>query len=225
MKPYSYARHDVTIDDPWHWLKDPNYPQVADPEILACLTAENDYFQAAMQPRAALVETLFEEMKGRIKEDDAGVPQRDGDWLYWWAFRTGGQYRIWYRKPVGGGAEAVILDEPAQAEGKEYFRLGALSVSPDGRLLAYSIDDNGSERFTLRIRDLGSANGTFVRSFELILMSSGARLIAHFARPTPWIARPSDTAKPRRWFFRTSRSTSGSMMNLSCSSCWTRSTS
>jgi oligopeptidase B len=156
QKPYSYTRHGFTINDPWHWLKDPNYPQVADPEILAYLTAENDYFQAAMQPRAALVETLFQEMKGRIKEDDAGVPQRDGDWIYWWAFRTGGQYRIWYRKSVGGGADAVILDEPAEAEGKDYFRLGALSVSPDGRLLAYSIDDNGSERFTLRIRDLAT---------------------------------------------------------------------
>ncbi|ARS27140.1 peptidase S9 [Sphingomonas sp. KC8] len=156
QKPHSYTRHGHVIDDPWAWLKDAGYPKVEDPEILAYLEAENAWFEAAMAPHADLVETLFGEMKGRLKEDDAGVPQKDGDWLYWWAFRPGGQYRVWHRKPVGGGADQIILDEPAEAEGKEYFRLGALEISPDGRLAAWSADDNGAERFTLRIRDLAT---------------------------------------------------------------------
>ena len=107
-----------------------------------------------MKPLAPLVETIFQEMKGRIKEDDASVPAKDGDWLYWRAYEVGGQYRKWWRRPVGGGADQLILDEPALAAGKDYFRLGALSVSEDGRLLAYATDDDGSERFTARIRDL-----------------------------------------------------------------------
>jgi oligopeptidase B len=156
-RPYRYERHGVAIDDPWHWLRDPDYPQVAKPEILAYLTAENDYFEAAMAPHKPLVETLFEEMKGRIKEDESSVPIRDGDWVYWWAFRPGAQYRTWYRKlATGAGDEQIVYDEPAEAEGKDYFRLGAIAISPDSRLAATLVDDNGSERFKLRIRDLAT---------------------------------------------------------------------
>ncbi|PTQ10988.1 S9 family peptidase [Sphingomonas oleivorans] len=153
-KPHSYTRHGITVEDPWFWLKDPGYPKVEDKEVLDYLNAENAYFEAAMKPREALVDTLFEELKGRLKQDDASVPQKDGAWVYWWAFKPGDQYRRWYRRPVTGGAEQIIIDEPTLAEGKEYFRLGTAEVSPDGRLLAYSTDDNGSERFTIHVRDL-----------------------------------------------------------------------
>ncbi len=154
QRPYSYERHGERIDDPWHWLRDPGYPKVEDPDVLAYLEAENEYFEAAMAPHRALVDSLFGEMKGRIKEDDRSVPVKDGGFLYWWAFETGAQYRQWYRRPAGGGDEALIFDEPAEAEGKDYFRLGALEVSPDGRFAATMVDDDGSERFKLRIRDL-----------------------------------------------------------------------
>jgi oligopeptidase B len=154
QRPHSFERHGIRIDDPYHWLKDQSYPKIDDEDVLAYLMAENAYFEAAMAPHQPLVEQLFQEMRGRIKEDDSSVPQRDGDWLYWWAFKPGAQYRTWYRQPVSGGAEQVILDEPGEAEGKEYFRLGAIETSPDGRYLATLIDDNGSERFKLRIRDL-----------------------------------------------------------------------
>ncbi len=153
-RPYSYSRHGYTIDDPYHWLKDEGYPKVDDKDVLAYLTAENDYFAQMMQPHQALVETLFQEMKGRLKEDDASVPQKDGDWLYWWDYRPGAQYKRWLRKPAVGGPDQVILNETSEAEGKEYFRLGMLEVSPDGRLLAYSTDDSGAERYTIRFRNL-----------------------------------------------------------------------
>lgn len=156
QRPHSYSRHGYTIEDPYFWLKDQGYPKVDDADVLAYLKAENAYFEAAMAPHEKLVTTLFEEMKGRVKEDESSVPARDGDYLYWWAFKPGAQYRTWYRKPVAGGAEQVILDEAAEAEGKEYYRLGALEVSPDGRLGATLVDDNGSERFQLRIRDLAT---------------------------------------------------------------------
>ncbi len=156
QRPHAYTRHGQTIEDPWFWLKDQKYPVIDDPDVLAYLREENAYFDAAMHPHEALVETLFAEMKARLKEDDASVPQKDGDWLYWWAFRPGGQYRVWYRKPVTGGEEQILLDEPAEAEGHEYLRLQVLSVSPDGRLAAWSADRSGAERFELRIRDLAT---------------------------------------------------------------------
>ncbi len=153
-RPHSFTAHGQTIDDPYAWLKDPGYPEVTDKDVLGYLEAENAYFEGVMAPLKPLTDRLYEEMKARIKEDDSSVPQKDGDWLYWTAFETGGQYRNWWRKPVAGGDDELILDEPALAEGKEYFRLGALAVSNDGRLLAYAIDDNGSERFTVRVKDL-----------------------------------------------------------------------
>ena len=155
-RPHQFTAHGVTIDDPWAWLKDPGYPEVTDPDVLAYLEAENAYFEAVMAPHRALVDRLYEEMKARIKEDESSVPQKDGDWLYWAAFETGGQYRKWWRKPVAGGPDELLLDEPALAGGKEYFRLGAFAVSNAGRYLAYAIDDSGAERFEIRVKDLSS---------------------------------------------------------------------
>lgn len=152
--PHNMVRHGVTMVDNYHWLKDQGYPKIDDQPVLDYLNAENAYFDAVMKPHAALTERLFQEMRGRIKEADASVPQKDGDYLYWVEYEEGAEYKKWYRKPVSGGDVQLILDEVALAEGKEYFRLGAFSVSPNGKLLAFSVDDNGSERFEVRFRDL-----------------------------------------------------------------------
>lgn len=154
QRPHRTEHHGIALDDPYHWLKDPGYPKVEDADVLAYLRAENAYFERWMGVRQKGVDALFAEMKARLKEDDASVPAKDGDWLYWWAFETGAQYRKWWRRRVEGGADELILDEPAFAAGREYFRLGAAAVSPDGRLIAYAVDDDGSERFKLRIRDI-----------------------------------------------------------------------
>jgi oligopeptidase B len=156
QRPYSFERHGVTIHDPYHWLRDSSYPTVDDADVLAYLRAENAYFEAAMAPHRALTDTLFAEMRGRVPEDDSSVPQRDGDWLYWWAFSPGAQYRTWYRRPAAGGAQQIVFDEPAAALGKQYFRLGAMQVSPDGLYAAILVDDDGSERFSLRIREIAT---------------------------------------------------------------------
>lgn len=154
QKPHSATFHGQSVEDPYAWLRDPGYPEVTDAEVLDYLKAENAYYDAVMAPAQPLVERLFKEMRARIKEDDATVPQKDGDWLYWTAFEEGGEYRRWWRRHVDGGEAQLILDEPALASGKAYFRLGALAVSPDGRLMAYAIDDSGAERFELRVQDL-----------------------------------------------------------------------
>ena len=103
QRPHSFERHGVTVQDPYHWLKDQSYPTVDDADVLSYLRAENAYFEAAMAPHRPLIETLFQEMRGRIPEDDSSVPVRDGQYLYWWAFQPGAQYRTWYRRPVAGG--------------------------------------------------------------------------------------------------------------------------
>jgi oligopeptidase B len=154
--PVTLERHGVRWVDPYAWLRDPGYPKVEDPAILACLEAENAYFEAVMAPHKALVDALHAELKGRIKDDDSSVPVPDGDWLYHWAFQPGAQYRTWYRAPRAGGEAVVILDEPALAEGQSYFNLGSLAVSPDAALLAYGTDNDGSERYVIRIRDLNT---------------------------------------------------------------------
>lgn len=155
-RPTSFERHGIRVEDDYAWLRDAGYPKVDDKEVLDYLKAENAYFEAWKKPHEGLVETLFQELKGRQKEDDRSVPVKDGNHLYWWAFQPGAQYRQWYRKPVAGGADQLIFDEVKEAEGKEYFRLSVLEVSPDGRHAAILADDDGSERFKLKIRDLAT---------------------------------------------------------------------
>lgn len=158
IRPQHRTVHGIALSDPYAWLKDPQYPKVGDPETLEYLNAENAYFEQAMAPHQALIDQIFQELKGRLKEDDESVPARDRGYEYWWKFEIGAQYRRWWRRPAEGGSAQLILDEPALAEraGGDYFRLGGLSVSPAGHLLAYSTDVNGSERFTLKVRALDS---------------------------------------------------------------------
>jgi oligopeptidase B len=153
-KPVTATRHGITITDDYAWLRDKGYPQVTDKAVLAHLKAENAWFEDQMKPHAALTETIFQEMKARLKEDESSVPQKDGNYHYWRKFEKGAQYKQWMRKPVGGGADEVLLDEAKLAEGKEYFRLGAITISDDDKILAWSTDADGSERYTVRFRNL-----------------------------------------------------------------------
>ena len=174
QRPHSSTHHGVAIEDPWHWLRDPNYPNVEDADVLAYLNAENEYFEASMAPHRGLVDEIFQEIKARQQPDLSSVPWRRGNWFYQWSFREGSQYRVWQRWPAVGSGGAmvdgveiragaretpgpdarIILDEPMLAEAVEYFRLGSLTVSNRGTLLAYSTDTDGSERFTMVIKDL-----------------------------------------------------------------------
>ena len=159
QRPHSYTRHGITVEDPWHWLKDQSYPVVDDPDVLAYLNAENAWFEAQMAPHQPLVETVFGEMRGRLKEDDATVPQRDGDWVYWSEYEPGSEYRKYYRRPAGsdgaGSGEAQLyLDANQLAEGHEYLSISDISVSRSGRYVAYGVDTSGDERYTVHIKDL-----------------------------------------------------------------------
>jgi oligopeptidase B len=161
--PHHYTRHGITVEDPYAWLKDPGYPNVTDQRVLEYLRAENAYFEACMNPHQALVNALYDELKSRQPQQDSSVPYRKDGYWYQWRFDHGAQYRTWLRArvadpssppPETDAAWRVILDEPALAEEHNYFVLGGLSVSPDGRYLAWNADTNGSERFLLHVKDL-----------------------------------------------------------------------
>src|SRR6187549_2018219 len=109
-KPSTVTHHGITVADDYAWLRDPGYPEVTDKAVLAHLEAENAWFEARMAAQKPLVETLFLEMRGRIKEADKSVPQKDGNWLYWIEFEEGAEYKKWWRRPVTGAANELILD-------------------------------------------------------------------------------------------------------------------
>jgi len=154
QRPYSYSRHGITIEDPYHWLKDESYPVIDDEDVLDYVKAENTWFEAQMEPHKPLVEELFKEMRARIKEDDSSVPQKDGDYLYWSEYEEGAEYRKYYRRPVSGGDAELYLDVNQLAEGHEYISLHDISVSKNGRYVAWSVDTEGSERFDVFVKDL-----------------------------------------------------------------------
>ena len=157
-RPTERTFHGEVLRDDYAWLKDANWqevlrnPSVLDPDIRAYLEAENRHTEAFLAPLEDLKKTLVAEMRGRIKEDDAGVPEPDGPFAYQWTFRPGGQHRLIGRQPRDGGDLHVLLDGDALARGTGYFQFGATRHSPDHRLEAWSADLRGSEYFTIRIR-------------------------------------------------------------------------
>ena len=161
-RPHSFTHHGITIEDPWNWLRDADYPTVDDADVLAYLVAENDYFEAKMSSHQELIDTIFEEIKARQQPDLSSVPWQSGDWYYQWSYQEGSQYRVWQRWPADDPNARVaptanaqrILDEPELAKDLEYFRLGSLSVSNDGSLVAYSTDTDGSERYRMVVKHL-----------------------------------------------------------------------
>jgi oligopeptidase B len=155
--------HGVTLHDDYGWLRAANWqdalrdPSVLPAPIKAHLIAENGYAEAVLAPVRPLIEAMVREMRGRIKEDDSGVPSPDGPFDYYDRYREGGQHPIVCRRPRGSEAgEQVMLDGDALAAGRAFFDLGGATHSPDHRLLAWSYDDKGSEFFTLKVRDLAT---------------------------------------------------------------------
>ncbi len=132
-------------------------PQTLPAEIRAYLEAENRYTEAVMTDTEELQEQLFQELKGRIKQDDTTAPAPDGPFAYYLGYLTGEQHPRYCRKNrLLTSPETVLLDGSKEAARSDYFRLGALSHSPDHTLVAWSSDQKGSEFFSIRIRDLST---------------------------------------------------------------------
>ncbi len=162
--PTTRTFHGDTVVDEYEWLRDKDSP-----DTIAYLEAENAHTEQATAHLAELRETLFEEIRSRTKETDLSVPSRIGSHWYYSRSLEGKQYGISCRCPVSSPddwtppvlevdtdvpGEEVLLDLNELAEGHDFFSLGASSISPDGNLLAFSVDTVGNERFLLQVKDL-----------------------------------------------------------------------
>jgi oligopeptidase B len=152
--PTTVARHTGAVVDDYAWLLDRD-----DPDTLAYLKDENAYADAWFEPLAPLREELFDEIKRRTQETDLSVPVPKGPWRYYARTVEWMSYPLHCRRPAGtDGEEEVLLDENAEAAEHEFFALGAFDVSPDHSLVAWSVDVDGGEEYTLRFRDLGTGH-------------------------------------------------------------------
>lgn len=166
QKPYTVTYHGRTRSDPYHWLRAENWqevfeaPEKLNPEIRTYLEAENAYFEKRFGgPTAELRETIFREIRGRIKEDDSGIPTPDGPFAYNSRMEEGKQYPVLVRTPRDGGPETLLLDCNAEA-GEDYFGFGGAEHDPSHRLFAWLADRQGSELYTVNIRDLATGKDT-----------------------------------------------------------------
>jgi oligopeptidase B len=140
--------------DPWYWLRD---DERKNPEMLAYLEAENEYMKAVMAPHRPLEQKLYDEIVGRIKQDDASVPQRRNGYWYYTRYETGKEYPIFARRKGNlEAAEEILVDGNQRAQGQEFYQLAAIEVSVDGRWAAIAEDTVGRRQYEVRIKDLES---------------------------------------------------------------------
>ncbi len=171
-KPYEIEQLGRRRQDEYHWMKDDNWqavlrdPALIRPDIKAALTEENAYSRELLAGTETLQQTLFDEMKGRIKEDDASVPAPDGAWEYYTRFNLTAQHPVVARRPRMGDAgiestmarEYVLLDEDARSKGHDFYETAGAEHSPDHSLFAWAEDTQGSEYYKIHVRDLDSGD-------------------------------------------------------------------
>jgi len=151
-RSHTITQHGETRVDDYFWLRNRE-----DPEVMKYLTAQMDYLDDVMGRTKPLHETLFSEMKNRIQETDLTVPEKRGGYWYYSRMEAGKQYPIFCRrKDSSDGPEEILLDQNELAEGKTFCSVSGFSVSPDGNKLAYAVDYDGDEVYTVYIKDLVS---------------------------------------------------------------------
>jgi oligopeptidase B len=157
-KPHVVESPNGSRDDPYYWLRDDTRKN---PEMLAYLNAENAWFSQYSAHYKGLQDKLFDEIKGRIKQDDATVPAKKGDWWYYTRFVEGKEYPVYARRQ--GGAtysestpEVVMLDVNAMAVGHDFFQIGGMDVTPSQKLLAYAEDTVGRRQYTIKFKNLAT---------------------------------------------------------------------
>jgi len=151
-KPHSVTLYGDTRVDEYFWLREKGRT-----EVTAYLEGENAYAEAQMAPIGELQKTLYDEIVGRIQETDQSAPYRKGNFEYYHRTEEGKQYRTYCRRQPGNrDSEQILVDMNALAEGRPFLGLGVYEVSPDGRYLAFSLDETGFRDYTLQIKDLRS---------------------------------------------------------------------
>jgi oligopeptidase B len=163
QKPHTTDIHGLQLQDDYFWMRLSDEQKAAKEsdaqttEVVDYLKAENAYTKEAMAPTEGLQEKIYEEIVGRIKKDDESVPVLDKGYWYYSRYEEGKEYPYSCRKKGSmEAAEEVMLDQPAMAEGHNYFAIGGRSVSPDNNLLVYGVDTVSRRQYTLYIRDLAT---------------------------------------------------------------------
>ena len=144
--------HDHERNDEFYWLN-----QRGNPEVIDYLNAENDYRDKYMKDYKSLENELFEEIKARIKEDDTSVPYLENGYYYYTRYEKGKQYPIYCRKKDNlNNPEEVLIDANKMSEGHEYFRIGGIDISPNNKIMAYSVDTVSRRLYTVNFKNLES---------------------------------------------------------------------
>ncbi len=168
--------HERTIEDPYAWLRAENWqevlrdPAALPPAIREMLDEENAYAASYLDEHASRKAELLAEMRGRIKEDDASVPLQDGDWFYYQRFDVGGQLPIHCRRKGENGPDIVLVDGEAERAGHAYFKFGDVVHAPGHEHVAWSADSNGSEYYTIKVRDVSAGKDLD----ELVIETDGS---------------------------------------------------
>jgi len=173
-KEHSEVYHGDALSDPYFWLKDQSYPDVDDEKVLGYLKAENAYHKSFLDPHAELVDTIFEEMKGRTDEQETSVPYIYNGYEYRWLYREGEEYRVRIRKNLKTEQETTFLDENALAQGHDYFVLGDWAISPDKKDLV------SGEYLSDELNDVQG---------ELSFSTDGKSLIYSLLEQDKWLAK------------------------------------
>jgi len=151
--PHTTEIHGLVLEDDYYWMRERE-----NPEVIAYLEAENAYTEAMTAHTEGLQQTLYQEMVGRIQETDLSVPYQHGDYMYYSRTEEGADYGIFCRRAgsMDEGEEEILLDENVLAEGNEYMDVGIRAISPDHNILAYGVDTDGSETYTVYFKNLAT---------------------------------------------------------------------
>jgi oligopeptidase B len=154
VRPHTLTSPQGVRTDPYYWLRD---DARTNPQVLAYLAAENAYRERCMAPSKPFENALYEEIVARLKQDDSSVPYRKHGYWYHSRFEPGQEHPIFARRKGSIDApEEILLDANALAAGHDYYRIGALEVSPDATWLAFCEDTVGRRQFTLRFKNLAT---------------------------------------------------------------------
>lgn len=198
-RPVEIEQHGETRVDNYAWLRDENWQEVLrDPDVLSedirnQLVAENAFYEAATDDLDALRDTLFDEMRGRIKEDDSSVPSPDGPYAYAVRYREGGEYPVYVRTPREGGAETILFDGDAESEGEDFFRVISVDHSPNHEMIAYGVDRLGSEYYDIRVRIIESGE-----EYEESIPSTGGSSVWAADSKSLYYVERDDNQRPKR---------------------------
>ena len=146
--PYKLEAHgDIRIDD-YYWMRDDTR---SDPELISYLESENDYFQNWRDSNIDYESSIYKELKSMIPDEEETLRVKDGSFYYYSRIKANEQYSTYYRNSSN---EEILLDVNREAEGKEFYNVAGLNISPDENLLLYGEDLNGRREYTLRIKNL-----------------------------------------------------------------------